>query len=345
MPRFSIPVFEYSSAHRKPGPEIAKKIYFLDDRKLVCGMVRSLLTIHAFRTSRAYAAAIGLLALEFMIDLSRTPDLILNSRFATDLRDFSVTSRVGELAQAISYSYWKWEGGYTCIGDFKSTLAHHHIMPPKNLKTPDYIMLDRKNNILALMESKGTLVGKHKKYTQAALKQIQGVCTPVIHPYNSYIKRGWASVVDFNQLTHPATVPAYGPASLYLRDPEVGTECPDSICHDVFRSSYASWFDLLGEEYIAKWCRKPLKKSINQKKLKPEAINRSTPLLKRLIAALGFKNGEARFVIDPTIEKALSSEDAFREIKEYIPKKSNDSDCESPGSAIYFPDGTQIIPA
>jgi hypothetical protein len=104
-------------------------------------------------------------------------------------------------------------------------------------------MFNTKINDLAVMESKGTGSNCHKAAMGTALRQCKDA---VAHPSFS---RSYGSVLTLDS-TNPA-----GVGTLHIRDPEGSAELSPELSYYVFRRSFASWFELTGDEELAYWCR------------------------------------------------------------------------------------------
>lgn len=336
MASFSIPVIEYCSTNRKPGAGSSLPACVFNDRQLTIGMVRSILTLNPGRTARRFMAAIVRPTLLFILDWNRTPVLSLNPNFQNLVRDFSTTTRVGELAQAVCYCYWHWHAGYSFVADFTSYAKGHGFLLPSGSKIPDYIMFNMTTGVVALMEAKGTQGRNHASQMAGALRQIREA-----RPFTP-ANRGIGCVLA---LDHPS-----GSATLHLRDPENEIKITDSIKHDVFRSSYAAWFDLAGMEEMSDWCRTPLIKSgnMNQNYFKSLIERKSDtvdPLQKVVAEALGFNPNRVTFHLNPCVIEALGSVDAFKSFTHNMMGEASSAESSmSPGSKILFPDGTAILP-
>src|ERR1019366_9545926 len=335
MALFRVRVIEYFSQYRVPGPGTPLPDCVINDRQLTIGMVRSILTHNPDRAAWRFMAAIVRPTLIFILDWNRPPDLSLNPVFQNVVRDFSTTARVGELAQAICYSYWQWWTGYRFVADFASLAIGIGLPVPAGARIPDYIMFDPAAGTVALMEAKGTQGRNHASQMAAALRQIRAA--------RAYapVHRGMACVLALDQ---PA-----GAAALHLRDPEDSREVSDSIKHDIFRSSYAAWFDLAGMEEIAHWCRTPLARAerMSQQvfsRLTDRKFHAEDPLQKVVAEALGFDPNRVAFHLTPSITEALRSSAAFEDIKHEVPEFSSAENSMKAGSEILFPDGTAILP-
>lgn len=333
MTQFKIPVIEYES-HTGGKPLAACRPFILNDQQLIVSMVRSTLTVNSGVSTRKYMAAIVKPTLQFLLDWKRAPDLRVSTDFHDALRDFSSTTRIGELAQGVTYAYWTLQRGYSWIADFRPWAEG--LKPVyKGVKSPDFVMFNPITNDLAIMESKGTGSACHKGAMGKALRQCSEA---VAHPA---FTRGFGSILtlDFSN--------SAGVGTLHIRDPESHSELTDELKHDLFRRSYASWFDLVGDEDQANKCRQRSIALNAQNPDGPPAGRRRSdsiiPLREVTAVALGFDPAITSFEVDPEIKAALSDIKAFKKIDWY--ELSNRMQVQ-PGQAtkmIRFPDGTSIV--
>ena len=332
MTQFRIPTKEYQSGSGRLqiGP---CQQFVVNDRQLIVSMVRSALTVNSGKLSRKYLAAVVKPTLQFLLDWGCAPDLKVATSFKNGLRDFSVTMRIGELAQGVSHAYWKWHRGYSWITDFGPWAAQ---LNPKYAggKSPDFVMWNPAINGLAVMESKGTGDSSHVKSMGKALRQCNAALT---HPAFS---RGYGCV-----LTLDVGSPT-GRGTLHLRDPEHESPLADVLRYIVFRRSYASWFDLVGNEELADYCRqdfaegfiRPIDQRILQ--IKQDSNNSLRAIT---AAALGFKPDRAQFDLDPMMAAAIASFEQFKNtnIQAWHSQFQFDQH-KIPRQSIRFPDGTSI---
>lgn len=333
MTQFSIPVIEYNSA--SPGAAISPpQPFVLNERQLVLAMVRSALTTRSGRASRKYVAAIVRPTLQFLLDWNRAPALCISADFLDVLRDFSATTRIGELAQGVSYAYWKWQRGYSWIADF-GPWANGLTPPYLGNKSPDFVMLNPTTNDLALMESKGTGSSCHKSAMGTALRQCKQA---VAHPSFS---RGFGSVLtlDSGNLT--------GFGTLHLRDPSGAAELTDELNYYVFRRSFASWFDLTGDDDLADWCRQDFRSATDHRSthriIPLRSGDKLSPLGTITAVALGIDPGRAVFEIDPLFAEAMGGVKAFKDVRTEIVMRGSEISKVSDRGSMSFPDGTSII--
>lgn len=333
MTQFAIPVIEYDCA--RPGAPITPAIPFVvNDRQLVLAMVRSTLTVNSGRASRKYIAAIVKPTLRFLLDWNRAPALRLSPHFLNALRDFSATTRIGELAQGVSYAYWKWHRGYHWITDFGPWVAGLHP-PYAGTKSPDFVMLNPATNDLAVMESKGTGSNRHKLAMWAALRQCKDA---VAHPSFS---RSFGSVLTLDS-QNPR-----GVGTLHIRDPERTADLSAELSYYVFRRSFASWFELAGDENLADWCRQEFKEESDprqsSRQIPIENGEKGSPLRVITAEALGLDPDRVSFQIDPLFAQALGDFDVFINSRIELGKHGSSIANIPDWGPIRFPDGTLIV--
>lgn len=335
MPSFSIDVVEY---HSTAGAVINVNPFVFNDRQLVVAMVRSILTVNAPRPARNYMAGIVRPTLRFMLDWGRVPALSVDPAFRRSLRDFSVTMRVGELAQGVSYAFWKWSAGYTLISDFQGWALRFPTYVAGG-KEPDFAMFNPLTGAITLMEAKGTSSNDHRPQMTKAIAQCRHGLTLV--PAG----RGWGSVLTLDSKT-PA-----GQGMLHIRDPGDEIKPPLEDRFRLFRRSYASWFDLTGDTARSanlrgdgiRYRKRPSQAgaTLSVPEFEPSAPKprKLDPLASETASALGFDPASTVFRLDPQIEAALDDINAFEKLdwKKLHARAVADRD-----NVIVFPDGTAI---
>jgi len=333
MTQFSIPVIEYNSI--RPGAvKTPAQLFVANERQLVLAMVRSVLTVNSGQASRKYMAAIVKPTLRFLLDWGRAPDLTVSGGFINVLRDFSGTTRIGELAQGVSYAYWKWKRGYHWIADFGPWVAGLHP-PYAGTKSPDFVMLNLTINDLAVMESKGTGSRCHKSAMGTALRQCKDAAA---HPSFS---RSFGSILTLDS-QHPA-----GVGTLHIRDPEGAAEVSPELSYYIFRRSFATWFDLSGDEALADWCRQEFVEGSDLRQSSRQISNdngeRGSPLRAITAVALGFDPDRVRFELDPLISQALGNFEVFKNSRFELGHRGAAIGNSPDGGSISSPDGTSIV--
>lgn len=329
---FEIPVVEYQSSRAGKAVALpgAFSPFLLKPAVLTVSTVRSILCRNPTVASRKLMAAIVGPTHAFAIDWRRLPKLKLNPAFHGGVRDFSLTSRVGELAQGVSYAYWKWVRGYSWISDFGPWVAGLHP-PVRKSKLPDFVMFNPIANDLAAMECKGTQSNCHKRSMNKALRQ----CA-VVNGHSAF-SRGYGSVLTM------ATRNVGTGATLHIRDPEAIGQASKEWQFQVFLRSYASWFDIAGDHEMARYCRSsPFPRVGGDEVESDDALGESQSLANFTATALGFDPLRTSFSLDTRVTSILRDFRAFAETD--LPSLAKDLSRGAVVSdrVILFPDGTRI---
>jgi hypothetical protein len=280
-------------------------------------------------------AAIVKPTLRFLLDWNRAPDLSLSGHFLNVLRDFSATTRIGELAQGVSYAYWKWQRGYHWIADFGPWVEGLHP-PYAGTKSPDFVMLNPVINDLAVMESKGTGSNCHKSAMGTALRQCKDAAA---HPSFS---RSYGSVLTLDS-KNPS-----GVGTLHIRDPEGTAELSAELSYYVFRRSFASWFELTGDDKLADWCRQDFTEGSDPRQSRRQipfdnGEEKGSSLRVITAEALGFDPDRVSFEIDPLFAQALGDFDVFKNSRVELGNRGSNLGNIADRGSITFPDGTLIV--
>jgi hypothetical protein len=109
--------------------------------------------------------------LRFMLRWATGIPLSTHPLFIGALRDFSVTGRIGELAQGVAWTFWHWDRNYPIITDLVGWAPTVGIAIPAEARTPDYVMWNPTTGDFALMEAKGTMGATHTSQMARALHQ------------------------------------------------------------------------------------------------------------------------------------------------------------------------------
>jgi len=183
----------------------------------------------------------SLLGLWNIID-NKKQNLRIKSSRIERLRDFSRTSRIGEIAQGIVWLYMQ-DNGYPYITDFHFFAMNKGINIPRKASTPDFVGQDSNlTNEICLAESKGKesrSSGIIKAKLARALKQCNSSENIILGSHFNVVKKlGFCTEFSDENDTNNST--------LHFVDPE-----KDSfhVFYDdtVMRFHYASWFYLIGD--------------------------------------------------------------------------------------------------
>ena len=199
--------------------------YHLDQKELYYDIIASLLSHLNF------------------IDSTRTELVLSESRYKR-LRDFSKSSRIGEMAQGVNALFVAKRLLFPYIIDFD--LAKQKTARTLNLQTngksPDFLVLDRTLTKIGLFESKGNMNGNVTRDLRNALEQIDSVRNPPCFSVKIPVSTRFQDNNDVSNKTLRKTRKSsinYGLMS---------TTCVDAIDSNRIRKlHYASWFYLVGD--------------------------------------------------------------------------------------------------
>ncbi len=104
-------------------------------------------------------------------------NLRLNEKNITNLRDFSKSTRVGEIAQGVTYLFSQDILKQPIIVDFDGFIKNKKPKATYKGQTPDYIIQKDPNFEVSLIESKGHFVTSTNKSTKEKLKNALKQCT------------------------------------------------------------------------------------------------------------------------------------------------------------------------
>ena len=162
------------------------------------------------------------------------------------LKDFSKSTRIGEIAQGLNYFYFKKNGingkSVIAIYDFK-----YYCEKIKKIKaigfTPDYV-LQYDDGTVGVLESKGTLQPdpsltiKHGKFDQ---------CDNGIKLLSSVAKDGYVSAISFATSSKRMK----SKTKMYILDPDNNSQELEKDLNKHLRYEYSKLFSYIGEDKIA----------------------------------------------------------------------------------------------
>lgn len=249
------------------------------------------------------------------------------------MRDFSHTSLLGELAQAVTFAYWHWERGCN-VADFRGLAASAGIRIRASSPLPDYIGVDRHSGDVLLIEAKGTCSDDPAAAMNKALRQCRAGLEHLMVP------QMLGCVLAYDRTTCTTT--------LHLRDPKIQMTTPDDLGLTIFRRSYKSWFELIGAQGLAKSMIGGMRfddaGQVTRKELgRGQGLDlRAEGALAEILAeSLGFNPRKARFHVHPAICDVIFAR---------VPLSSLDlggfgklsARASEPGAPLEFQDGTAI---
>lgn len=165
--------------------------------------------------------------------------LTLNKENENLLRDFSKTTRVGELAQGINYFYFKKYKNVATIYDYKFFCEKKKCKTKG--KSPDYVLVYNDGTI-GLMESKGITKADPSYSIQSGKEQ----CINGQSVLKKYVKNGFVSAVNFATSSKRMT----RTTRLYIVDPNTDNTHIESNMDEHIRYEYSKLFHYIGEKEI-----------------------------------------------------------------------------------------------
>ena len=290
----------------------------ISKKRLVVATVRSILTSRAPWAVRHAMAASVLPSLHYFVSGAHAPDFRVWNIGLAHLRDFSLTSRIGEFAQGIAYAYWAF-GVRAHVSDFVEWSRARYPYEPLPTR-PDFAVVPYGTTDLFVMEAKGTGDHEPRDQMRKALRQAKGI------GHHPGVKNAFGTVATFD-------VGLSLPARIHVKDPEMKGDPSVSDCYDVFRRHYASWFELAGDFARARALR-------GQAAGEPLERVETHFLRGSLLQALDMDEGVFR--LDPLVDDALDSRRAYASWMARGMKWSGERLADG---GLDFPDGTSIEPA
>lgn len=222
-----------------------EKDFSMDIIDLAYATARTLCSYHLDKKELYFDIIASLLSHLNFVDASNGRLLLSESRY-NRLRDFSKTTRIGEMAQGINALFVSKRLNFPFIIDFD--LAKNQILLPLNIqssgKTPDFVVINDDYTKIGLFESKGTMNGAVSGcsgYLGNAMEQINAVEQPCFD-YSI------PTCVQFKHNSDEANTPNINNTSSSINYAFIQKECTDQkVLKRLFKLNYASWFYLVGD--------------------------------------------------------------------------------------------------
>ncbi len=178
-------------------------------------------------------------------------NLRLAPGFRKRYRDFSKTSRTGELAQALTFVLAQDVLKYPIVCDFNGYLDSQRIPPMDHDKrTPDYALLFKNGSRnLSLIESKGSSPESGKGSPKTALSEALKQCKSADDYIRAVASYGAAS--SYGTHVRLAEASDSWDTVIAFCDPEEPTEFGPADPLGALRQYYAAWLVLAGAPYDA----------------------------------------------------------------------------------------------
>lgn len=240
---FQLDVFQYSSPDFNQNTRTKETDFSLDIIDLSYSTARTLCSYHLTKKELYFDVIASLMSHLNFIDVTQTNLLLSESRYKR-LRDFSKSTRIGEMAQGINALFVERRLGFPYIIDFD--LAKNHRLSTLNIqtsgKTPDFVVLDTSLTRIGLFESKGNMNGNVAKDLRNAMEQINSVFNPTCIGTKIPVSTKFQDNNDFSK----KQLRKIRKSSInYGR---IETVCVDTKDASLLRKlNYASWFYLVGD--------------------------------------------------------------------------------------------------
>ena len=222
-------------------------------RRMSLALAKSILTSNP--TSFQLMSEILISSMQLLKTISaRGVDLRLKDNFRNSIRDFSKTTKTGELAQAVSILFAQEILNYPLVFDFDGYLNLNGFSYPWKTKKPDFAILMQNSKTFSFLESKGTCPAKQTISYKPDLRKALGQCT------NAYVnlKRRYATLNISNIYGTLVEISEYGDkwfSSLRFADPSLSDNHDNSNPNLNFlifiKCYYAAWFTLCGFQNLA----------------------------------------------------------------------------------------------
>lgn len=238
-------VFEYQFDSFYDRDKIPRDVFSLDIVDLSYSTARTLCSYHLSKKELYFDVIASMLSHLNFIDSTHTNFLLSESRYKR-LRDFSKSTRVGEMAQGINALFIGKRLNFPYIIDFD--LAKEKTLTTLNIqtrgKTPDFVFLDITSTKLGLFESKGTMNGRvsgKTGYLSKAMEQIDNVYNPCFE-YAAPVCTKFEDNNDVNL----NLIPNDRKSSINYALSEIECTNPKDL-KLLKKLHYASWFYLIGD--------------------------------------------------------------------------------------------------
>lgn len=243
--RHDLDVFEYQFDSFYDRNKISLGIFSFDIVDLSYSTARTLCSYHLSEKELYFDVIASMLSHLNFIDSTHTNFLLSESRYKR-LRDFSKSTRIGEMAQGINTLFVGRKLSFPYIIDFD--LAKEKTQTTLNIqtrgKTPDFVFLDKSSSKIGLFESKGTMNGRvsgKTGYLSAAMEQIDDVYNPCF----DYAVPVCTKFEDNNDV-NLNVIPNDKKSSINYALSKIDCTNPKDLSL-LKKLHYASWFYLIGD--------------------------------------------------------------------------------------------------
>lgn len=242
---FALEVYRYFPDNFYQNTKIHEEDFSIDILDLSYVTARTLCSYHVSNRELYTDIIASLLSHLNFIDKTEYYLTLSESRYAR-LRDFSKTTRIGELAQGTNALFVGKRLDFPFVIDFDlakdQTFAQLNIQT--NGRTPDFVIVNSARTKLGLLESKGTMLGAvsgKNGYLSDAMEQIDSVINPCFEtavPACTRFGHNHDHTGVGGEINERSSI-NYGLIEKECNDPKE--------LNKLFKLNYASWFYLVGD--------------------------------------------------------------------------------------------------
>ncbi|WP_299253799.1 hypothetical protein [uncultured Lacinutrix sp.] len=235
LPNHKFEVFKYTHPFVLKN-KVVENDFDTNQLKIAYATARTLCSFHLDNKELYFDLIASLLShLNFITKDKQDYLQIFESRYVR-LRDFSKTTRIGELAQGVNYLFTQERLDYPYVVDFHLFHLKVYGTPYPKRSSPDFFVLKEDFSEIGLMESKGegakrnSISGK----LQSALKQLENVKKPCVDALMPMCSRfEWETTGKKSSINY----------AFIKKD----CKTKDNFKLRILRLHYASWFYLVGD--------------------------------------------------------------------------------------------------
>jgi hypothetical protein len=238
-------VFQYFPDCFYKVKSVPEAVFILDVIDMSYYTARTLCSYHLTKTELYFDVVASMLSHLNFVDSKKTSFLLSESRY-NRLRDFSKSTRIGEMSQGINALFVSKRLDFPYIIDFD--LAKEKTSATLNIqttgRTPDFVFMNRNLDKIGLLESKGTMMGKASSKNgllSEAMEQIDAVD----HPCFDYLLPICTKFENNNDITNTPNPNGRKSSINYAL---IEKECANKKdTENLWKLHYASWFYLVGD--------------------------------------------------------------------------------------------------
>ncbi|MFC6649358.1 hypothetical protein [Paenibacillus rhizoplanae] len=212
--------------------------------RLSVAMARTILSKDPTNIDLFFQSLSSFFNIQSIVD-SRGGNLCLSTNISGKYRDFSLTGRIGELAQAINYLFVQDFLNYPLVVDFDGYISRFPSTACYKGRAPDFIISQFGSTVVSILESKGSHPKNYGSNLKAVLKDGLEQCENARQFISSNnipinVHRTFASGVWFSSSNRTWDT------TIGFSDPIEEKVTKNFDDQKLLRYHYASWFSMLG---------------------------------------------------------------------------------------------------